>query len=136
MHDVALLIGPPGVGNISLARGAAHWTALSFQGERFQHLEVKLHTLTRLAMGKTQHAVAELFSESITEAATRGPTMVLLHELGILAPDRAKLIMEANPVAIHRPTDAVLEQLNMLAGRIRGCSLSRQATSRRRSMAR
>ncbi len=115
LHGVILLVGPPGTGKTSLARGAAHRTAQSFAGARFQLVEVEPHTLTSSSMGKTQRAVAELFSQSITEAATRGPTIVLLDEVETLAADRAKMSMEANPVDIHRATDAVLVQLDMLA---------------------
>jgi SpoVK/Ycf46/Vps4 family AAA+-type ATPase len=115
LHGVILLVGPPGTGKTSLARGAAHRTAQSFNGARFQLVEVEPHTLTSSAMGKTQRAVAELFSQSIMEAATRGPTIVLLDEVETLAADRAKMSMEANPVDIHRATDAVLVQLDMLA---------------------
>jgi pachytene checkpoint protein 2 len=115
LHGVILLVGPPGTGKTSLARGAAHRTAQSFAGARFQLVEVEPHMLTSSAMGKTQRAVAELFSQSITEAATRGPTIVLLDEVETLAANRAKMSMEANPVDIHRATDAVLVQLDMLA---------------------
>jgi AAA+ superfamily predicted ATPase len=66
-------------------------------------------------MGKTQRAVSDLFAQSIAEAATAGPTIVLLDEVETLAADRTKLSLEANPVDIHRATDAVLVQLDMLA---------------------
>ena len=115
LHGVILLVGLPGTGKTSLARGAAHRTAQSFKGADFQLLEVEPHALTSSAMGKTQRAVSDLFSQSITEAATRGPTIVLLDEVETLAADRAKMSMEANPVDIHRATDAVLVQLDMLA---------------------
>src|SRR4051794_2041815 len=115
LHGVILLVGLPGTGKTSLARGAAHRTAQSFKGADFQLVEVEPHALTSSAMGKTQRAVSDLFSQSITEAATRGPTIVLLDEVETLAADRAKMSMEANPVDIQRATDAVLVQLDMLA---------------------
>src|SRR4051794_31044510 len=40
LHGVILMIGPPGTGKTSLARGLAHRTALSFKGSPFQLLEV------------------------------------------------------------------------------------------------
>lgn len=115
LHGVILLVGPPGTGKTSLARGAAHRLAQSFGGARFQLVEIDPHALTSSAMGKTQRTVAELFSQSIAEAAMQGPTVVLLDEVETLAADRAKMSMEANPVDIHRATDAVLVQLDMLA---------------------
>ena len=66
-------------------------------------------------MGKTQRAVADLFSQSIAESAAVGPTIVLLDEVETLAADRSKLSLEANPIDVHRATDAVLVQLDMLA---------------------
>jgi SpoVK/Ycf46/Vps4 family AAA+-type ATPase len=115
LHGVILLIGPPGTGKTSLARGLAHRTAESFQGAGFRLLEVEPHALTSSAMGKTQRAVSELFSQSIAESATAGPTIVLLDEVETLAADRSKMSLEANPIDIHRATDAVLVQLDTLA---------------------
>src|ERR1700681_1992479 len=54
LHGVILLVGEPGTGKTSLARGLAHRTALAFSGGRFRLLEVEPHTLTSSAMGKTQ----------------------------------------------------------------------------------
>jgi pachytene checkpoint protein 2 len=115
LHGVILLVGPPGTGKTSLARGLAHRTAESFKGGKFRLLEVEPHTLTSAAMGKTQRAVSELFSQSIAEAAAAGPVIVLLDEVETLAADRFKMSMEANPIDIHRATDAVLVQLDLLA---------------------
>jgi AAA+ superfamily predicted ATPase len=115
LHGVIFLVGEPGTGKTSLARGLADRVARSFKGGPFQLLEVEPHALTSAAMGKTQRAVSELFSQSIAEAATKGPTVVLLDEVETLAADRSKMSMEANPVDIHRATDAVLVQLDTLA---------------------
>jgi pachytene checkpoint protein 2 len=115
LHGVILLVGPPGTGKTSLARGLANRTAQSFKSDRFRLLEIDPHSLTSSAMGKTQKAVSELFSQSIAEAATNGPTIVLLDEVETLAADRSRMSLEANPIDIHRATDAVLVQLDALA---------------------
>ncbi|MDB0543323.1 AAA family ATPase [Ralstonia solanacearum] len=115
LHGVILLVGPPGTGKTSLARGLAHRVAESFSSAKFRLLEVEPHTLASSAMGKTQRAVRDLFSQSIAESSTLGPTIVLLDEVETLAADRSKLSLEANPVDVHRATDAVLVQLDVLA---------------------
>lgn len=117
LHGVMLMVGPPGTGKTSLARGLAHRTAESFKGADFRLLEVEPHVLASSGMGKTQRAVTDLFAQAITEAAMAGPTIVLLDEVETLAVDRSKLSMDANPVDIHRATDAVLVQLDALAER-------------------
>ena len=115
LHGVILLVGLPGTGKTSLARGLAHRTAESFRGGKFRLLEIEPHMLTSSAMGKTQRAVSDLFSQSIAEVAASGPTIVLLDEVETLAADRSKMSLEANPIDIHRATDAVLVQLDVLA---------------------
>lgn len=115
LHGVIMLTGLPGTGKTSLARGLAHRVATSFRQGRFRLLEVEPHSLASAAHGKTQRAVTDLFAQSIAEAAASGPTIVLLDEVETLAADRAKLSLEANPVDVHRATDAVLVQLDALA---------------------
>lgn len=117
LHGVILLVGEPGTGKTSLARGLASKLAevLPSPGQAFRLIEVDPHALTSSAMGKTQRAVSELFSQTIAEHAAQGPTVVLLDEVETLAVDRAKLSLEANPIDIHRATDAVLVQLDALA---------------------
>jgi AAA+ superfamily predicted ATPase len=117
LHGVILLVGEPGTGKTSLARGLASKLAevLASPGQAFRLIEVDPHALTSSAMGKTQRAVSELFSQSIAEHAAQGPTVVLLDEVETLAVDRAKLSLDANPIDIHRATDAVLVQLDALA---------------------
>lgn len=115
LHGVILLVGPPGTGKTSLARGLASTVASLMKGSAFRLIEVDPHALTSSAMGKTQRAVGELFSQSIAEQAASGPTIVLLDEVETLAADRARMSLEANPIDIHRATDAVLVQLDALA---------------------
>jgi pachytene checkpoint protein 2 len=115
LHGLMLLQGPPGTGKTSLARGLASVVASVLNGASFRLVEVDPHALTSSAMGKTQRAVGELFSQSIAELATSGPAIVLLDEVETLAADRTRLSLEANPIDVHRATDAVLVQLDALA---------------------
>ena len=115
LHGTILLVGEPGTGKTSLARGLAHEAAEVFDSTAFRLLEVDPHALGSAMMGNTQKAVTALFGQTIAESALAGPTVVLLDEVETLAADRGKLSLQANPVDVHRATDAVLVQLDMLA---------------------
>lgn len=115
LHGTILLVGQPGTGKTSLAKGLAAETAAVFDKSKFRLLEVDPHALGSAMMGKTQKAVSDLFSQTIAESALTGPTIVLLDEVETLAADRSKLSLQANPVDVHRATDAVLVQLDALA---------------------
>ena len=115
LHGIILLVGPPGTGKTSLARGLANRVAASLSGENFQFVEVEPHALASAALGRSQQAVRDLFQKTIAEYAENGPLVVLLDEIETLAPDRKRLSLEANPVDVHRATDAVLASVDQLA---------------------
>ncbi len=116
LHGVILLVGPPGTGKTSLARGLASKVAKSLSGARPLHyLEVEPHGLVSGQLGRSQQAVRNLLGNVVAERATTGPLVVVLDEVETLAADRQRLSLEANPVDVHRATDAVLAQLDHLA---------------------
>ncbi len=116
LHGIMLLVGVPGTGKTSLAKGLAARTAetLKSMGE-FRYLEVEPHALTSSALGRSQKAVTELLGSTVAEYAAMGPLIVLLDEVETLASDRSKMSLQANPIDVHRATDAVLAQLDQLA---------------------
>lgn len=114
LHGVILLVGPPGTGKTSLARGLANSTAISLS-EVCHFIEVEPHALASAALGKSQQAVRDLLQKTVAEYAAQGPLIVLLDEVETLAADRRRLSLEANPVDVHRATDAVLASLDHLA---------------------
>ena len=114
LHGILLLYGPPGTGKTSLAKGLAHRTAEVCQGQ-FQFIEIDPHGLTSSHLGRSQRAVGELFQDTLVEMSAGEPTIVLLDEVESLVVDRASLSLEANPIDVHRATDAALAQLDRLA---------------------
>ena len=116
LHGIVLLYGPPGTGKTSLAKGLAHRTAEVCQGQ-FQFIEVDPHGLASSHLGRSQRAVGELFQDTLVEMSSGKPTIVLLDEVESLVVDRASLSLEANPIDVHRATDAALAQLDRLAER-------------------
>jgi AAA+ superfamily predicted ATPase len=58
--------------------------------------------------------VAKLFEQTIPELAMDGTAIVLLDEMETIAPSRHRLSFDANPVDVHRATDAALAGLDRL----------------------
>ena len=114
LHGLIVLAGPPGTGKTTLARGLAARVAAALPRQKVVFLQVDPHALASASLGKSQQAVTKLFGQTIPEAAHGGFAVVLLDEVETLAADRRRMSLEANPVDVHRATDAVLAGVDLL----------------------
>lgn len=114
LHGLILLMGAPGTGKTTLSRGLANQVAKQLPKTKTTYIEIDPHALTSSALGRTQQAVAKLFEQTIPELAMDGVVIVLLDEIETLAVSRHHLSLEANPVDVHRATDAALAGMDRL----------------------
>lgn len=112
-HGILLLTGPPGNGKTTLARGLANEVARVIRG-RVRFIQIDPHALASSALGKSQREVTKLFQQTIPERANEGPCIVLLDEVETIVADRQRLSLEANPIDVHRATDAALAGVDAL----------------------
>src|SRR3989454_4966860 len=114
LHGLILLTGAPGTGKTTLGRGLANQIAKQLPGTKTTYVEVDPHALTSAALGRSQQAVVKLFEHTIPELAMDGAAIVLLDEVETLAVSRHQLSLEANPIDVHRATDAALSGMDRL----------------------
>ena len=123
VHGLIVLSGQPGTGKTTLARGLAHKVAEALKGAKARFVQIDPHALTSSSLGRTQKDVTKLFQQVIPEQAIGGPCIVLLDEVETLAPDRQRMSLEANPVDVHRATDAALAGIDLLTRKHRNVLL-------------
>ncbi len=113
VNRLALVEGPPGTGKTTLARSLAKPLS-ELVGSPVRVIEFAAHEAMSGKHGQTQREVHRILTEVVPGLTGADPTVLVLDEVEALAMPRGKVSLEANPVDVHRTTDAAITALALI----------------------
>lgn len=114
VNRLAVIQGPPGTGKTTLARNLGAPLAVVC-AVPIRVIEFAAHDAMSGEHGRTQREVHRVLTEVVPDLAGADHTVLVVDEVESLAVHRGSVSLEANPVDVHRTTDAVLTALDLLA---------------------